>query len=117
MAAQIGFYPNHRKGAEAEAAALAWLLRQGYFVFTNFAGRGPVDLVAVEPEDRDVILIDVKAAVFTGRTLQRPRLSETQRRLGVRFLMVDLDQGTCDFEDPDNAKENAQPPHSGDVEY
>jgi hypothetical protein len=26
-------------------------------------------------------------------------------------------QGTCDFEDPDNAKENAQPPPSGDVEY
>ena len=103
VAAQIGFYKNHRKGAEAEATALAWLLRQGFFVFANFAGRGPVDLVAIEPEKPSVFLIDVKAVVRTGPTIHRPRLTKTQRRLGVRFLMVYLDQDTCKFEDPNHA--------------
>ena len=100
MAAQIGFYESHGKGAHAESVALSWLLSQGYFVFTNFAGRGPVDLVALDPAKREVLLIDVKAVVRTGPTIHRPRLTEIQRRLGVRFLMVDLDQDTCNLRAP-----------------
>lgn len=117
MAAQIGFYESHRKGAEAEATALAWLLRKGYFVFTNFAGRGPVDLVALDPAKREVLLIDVKAVVRTGPTIHRPRLTEIQRRLGVRFLMVDLDQDTCKFKDPNDAQKDAEPSSDGHLEY
>ena len=68
VAAQIGFYEPHRRGAHAESVALSWLLNEGYFVFTNFAGRGPVDLVAIDSGTPNVILIDVKAAVYSGRT-------------------------------------------------
>ena len=57
VAAQIKFYESHRKGAHAESVALAWLLSQGYFVFTNFAGRGPVDFVAIDSGTLNVILI------------------------------------------------------------
>ena len=117
MAAQIGFYEPHRRGAHAESVALAWLLNEGYFVFTNFAGRGPVDLVAVDSGTPNVILIDVKAAVYSGRTRQRPRLSEIQKRLGVRLLMVDLEKGICEFEESDYEKEDAQPSSHGYLEY
>ena len=116
MAAKVGFYESHRKGAHAESVALAWLLSEGYFVFTNFAGRGPVDLVAVDSGTPNVILIDVKAAVYSGRTRQRPRLSEIQKRLGVRLLMVDLEKGVCEFEESDYEEENAERT-SGDDDY
>ena len=107
MAAKVGFYESHRKGAHAESVALAWLLSQGYFVFTNFAGRGPVDLVAIDSATPNVILIDCKAVVYVGRTRQRPKLSDIQKRLGVRLLMVDLDKGVCEFEESDYEEEDA----------
>ncbi len=69
VAAQIGFYEPHRRGAHAESVALSWLLNEGYFVFTNFAGRGPVDLVAIDSGTPNVTLIDVKAAIYTGLSL------------------------------------------------
>jgi len=72
MATKLVFYESHRKGAHAESVALAWLLNEGYFVFTNFAGRGPVDLVAVDSGTPNVILINVKAAIYTGLTRRPP---------------------------------------------
>ena len=117
MVAKLGFYESHRKGAHAESVALSWLLSEGYFVFTNFAGRGPVDLVAVDSGTPNVILIDVKAAVYSGRTRQRPRLSEIQKRLGVRLLMVDLEKGICEFEESDYEKEDAKQAPDGHLEY
>ena len=108
MATKLGFYESHRKGAHAESVALGWLLSQGYFVFTNFAGRGPVDLVAIDSGTPNVILIDCKAVVYVGRTRQCPRLSEIQKRLGVRLLMVDLEKGICEFEESDYEEENAE---------
>ena len=65
----------------------------------NFSGRGPVDLVSIDSGTPNVILIDSKAVVYVGRTRQRPRLSEIKKRLGVRLLMVDLEKGTCAFEE------------------
>ena len=117
MAAKVGFYESHRKGAHAESVALAWLLSEGSFVFTNFAGRGPVDLVAIDSGTPNVILIDVKAVVYSGRTRQRPRLSEIQKRLGVRLLTVDLEQGVCGFEETEFAEEDADPKAHGYLEY
>ena len=92
------------------------MLSQGYFVFTNFAGRGPVDLVAIDSGTPNVILIDVKAVVYVGRTRQRPKLSDIQKRLGVRLLMVDLDKGVCEFEESDYEEEDAEQA-TGDYDY
>ena len=117
MAAKVGFYECHRKGAHAESVALAWLLSEGYFVFTNFAGRGPVDLVAIDSGTPNVTLIDVKAAIYTGLTRRRPRLSEIQKRLGVRLLTVDLEKGVCEFEETEFAEEDAKPSSDGYLEY
>ena len=75
-----------------------------------------MDLVAVDSGTPNVILIDVKAAVYSGRTRQRPRLSEIQKRLGVRLLMVDLNKGVCSFEELDFEEENAEQT-PGDDDY
>ena len=93
-------------------ATLSWAIA----TCTNFAGRGPVDLVAVDSGTPNVILIDVKAVVYVGRTRQRPKLSDIQKRLGVRLLMVDLDKGVCEFEESDYEEENAAQT-SGDDDY
>ena len=93
------------------------MLSQGYFVFTNFAGRGPIDLVAVDSGTPNVILIDCKAVVYVGRTRQRPKLSDIQKRLGVRLLMVDLEKGICEFEETEFEEEDAEQATGGYLEY
>jgi hypothetical protein len=91
VAAQIGFYESHRKGAHAEAVALSWLLNEGYFVFTNFAGRGPVDLVAVDSGTPNVILIDVKAVVHVRRSRQRrPKVGDLTQAGLEQIVVVGL---------------------------
>ena len=74
-------------------------------------------MIAVDSATPNVILIDVKAVVHVGRTRQRPRLSEIQKRLGVRLLLVDLDKGVCEFEETEFAEEDAQPSSDGYLEY
>ena len=64
-----------------------------------FSGRGPIDLASIDSGTLNVILFDCIAVLYVGRTWQRPRLSEIQKRLGVRLLMVDLEKGTCAFEE------------------
>ena len=117
MAAKVGFYESHRKGAHAESVALAWLLSEGYFVFTDFAGRGPVDLVAIDSGTPNVSLVDAKAAIYIGLTRRRPRLSEIQKRLGVRLLTVDLEKGVCEFEETEFEEEDAKPSSDGYLEF
>ena len=75
-----------------------------------------MDLVAVDSGTPNVILIDVKTVVYVGRTRQRPKLSEIQKRLGVRLLMVDLNKGVCSFEELDFEEKNAEQT-SGDDDY
>ena len=73
-------------------------------------------MVAVDSGTPNVILIDVKAVVYTGRTRHRPKLSEIQKRLGVRLLMVDLQKGVCEFEETDFEEEDAEQA-TGDYDY
>ena len=50
-------------------------------------------------------------------TRRRPRLSEIQKRLGVRLLTVDLEKGVCEFEETEFAEEDADPKAHGYLEY
>ena len=117
MATKLGFYESPCKGAHAESVALAWLLSEGYFVFTNFAGRGPVDLVAIDSRTPNAILIHLKVVIYSGLTRRRPRLSEIQKRLAVRLLTVDLDKGVCEFEETEFAEEDADPEAHGYLKH
>ena len=57
------------------------------------------------------------SVVHVRRLRQRPRLSEIQKRLGVRLLMVDLENGACEFEESDCEKEDAEQAPDGYLEY
>ena len=73
--------------------------------------------MAIDSGTPNVILIDVKAVVYVGSTRQRPRLSEIQKRLGVRLLLVDLEKGVCEFEETYFEEEDAEQATDGYLEY
>lgn len=82
--------PKHR-GAASELRASIWLMDNGYEVFRAVSQHGLVDLVALK--DGQVTLIDVKSATIraTGNSLRLTPsgyLSEAQRTMGVRLLLV-----------------------------
>jgi len=108
---------SHKRGEKNGGLVTLVQVSEGYFVSTNFPGRGPVDLVAIDSGTPNVILIDVKAAIYTGLTRRRPRLSEIQKRLGVRLLTVDLDKGVCEFEETEFLEEDSKPSSDGYLEY
>ena len=61
---------NHTdKGYFGEQLAMAWLLKNGYWVFKNLAPQGPVDCVAIDQTTHEVILVDVK--VLSVNTLNQ----------------------------------------------
>lgn len=69
-----------RKGDFAEYYAITWLWDNGYEVFPNAGGSGPIDMVAFK--DGGITLIDVKTTspkISLGRT-------QEQKNLGVVFL-------------------------------
>jgi hypothetical protein len=108
---------SHKRGEKNGGLVTLVQVSEGYFVSTKFPGRGPVDLVAIDSGTPNVILIDVKAAIYTGLTRRRPRLSEIQKRLGVRLLTVDLDKGVCEFEETEFSEEDSKPSSDGYLEY
>ena len=83
----------------------------------NFTGLGPVYLFAIDSGTPNVIRIDVKAAIYTVFTRRRPRLSEIQRRLGVRLLTVDLDNGVCEFDETEFVEKDADPEAHGYLKH
>jgi len=85
---------KHKKGTLSELTVSQDLIREGYDVFWNIEGSGPVDLVAVHKDTGTIRLIDVKSVSHvqsTGRKLNR-YLTPTQKRIGVEIIEVDLNE-------------------------
>jgi len=89
---------KHARGATSEAVVAQALARAGFHIFHQiFRGTGPVDLIAVHPESKDVLMVDVKSA--SKRALpNRPNTyrinrvrSDIQKALGVHFCYVEKD--------------------------
>jgi Holliday junction resolvase-like predicted endonuclease len=98
------------KGGIAELKAAAWLSERGYEVFRNVTQDGPADLVAWDTKSGETLFVDVKMArvnvIPAGYVLRRKnrpndfvyrsdsyflsfnRLSDKQKALGVRLLLV-----------------------------
>lgn len=76
-----------RKGDLAEHHAITWLWEQGYEVFKNCGGTGIVDIVAISPENKTV-LIDVKTThcYADGKTMMKKARTPKQTELGVVIL-------------------------------
>tara|TARA_R110000822_G_scaffold10485_6_gene39671 strand:- start:1228 stop:1554 length:327 start_codon:yes stop_codon:yes gene_type:complete len=78
---------SSRKGDFAEYYAITWLWDNGYEVFPNAGGSGPVDMVAIK--DGEVTLVDVKTLGLNTRS-HKTRTQE-QKNMGVVFLGFEPD--------------------------
>ena len=89
--------PDHkvREGKRSELLAAEWLMAQDCYVYTPFIEQGPIDLIALTPKG-EFLLFDVKTVGRrkNGSTISR-LLTDTQKKLGVRLLYVDLETGSC----------------------
>ena len=80
-----------RKGTISRQKAEVWLMEQGYDVFEQVCGSGPVDLVAIR--NGEIFMIDVKTVTYNRQhpgkeyPVYNP-LTDQQRALGVRLLYV-----------------------------
>lgn len=82
---------KHQKGTSSELAAAKYLSDKGYYVFFRLSVTSPVDLVAVHPRKKEVLLIDVKTVSLRltgrqkGKRINRKATPE-QKKLGVHIL-------------------------------
>jgi hypothetical protein len=79
-----------------EHRAVIKFLQEGYMVFKNVSGAGPIDLVLVHQGTGEVRKIDVKTTSYRqswkpGTRIHRQRTKE-QVRLGVEFQFLDKDE-------------------------
>ena len=78
-----------------EFRAVIKFLQEGYMVFKNVSGAGPIDLVLVHQETGEVRKIDVKTTSYRkswkpGTRIHRQR-SKEQVRLKVEFEFIEKD--------------------------
>lgn len=82
---------KHQKGTSSELAAAKYLSDKGYYVFFRLSVTSPVDLVAIHPKKKEVLLIDVKSVSlrlsgkYKGTRINR-RTTPEQKKLGVKIL-------------------------------
>ena len=92
----MGRDPKKVTGDVNEFRAVIKFLQEGYMVFKNVSGAGPIDLVLVHQETGEVRKIDVKTTSYRqtwkpGTRIHRQR-SKEQVRLGVEFQFLDKDE-------------------------
>ena len=92
----MGRDPKKVTGDVNEFKAVIKFLQEGYMVFKNVSGAGPIDLVLVHQETGEVRKIDVKTTSYRqtwkpGTRIHRQR-SKEQVRLGVEFEFIEKDE-------------------------
>ena len=92
----MGRDPKKVTGDVNEFRAVIKFLQEGYMVFKNVSGAGPIDLVLVHQGTGEVRKIDVKTTSYRqswkpGTRIHRQR-SKEQVRLGVEFQFLDKDE-------------------------
>ena len=92
----MGRDPKKVTGDVNEFRAVIKFLKEGYMVFKNVSGTGPIDLVLVHQKTGEVRKIDVKTTSYRqtwkpGTRIHRQR-SKEQVRLGVEFQFLDKDE-------------------------
>lgn len=97
-------------GKRAELLAAEWLMSQGCYVFKPTTEQSPIDLIALT-QDKRFLYFDVKKLAYRAKgTVISRKLTDEQRKIGVRLLYVDLETRTCalyphqlSFSDPRHA--------------
>ena len=84
------------RGIKAHLLAAQHLIDDDHYVFTNFCGIGPIDLVRLNIQSGKSELFDVKTDKDDAH---RPRdRSELQIKLGVKLIYVNLHKRTIRVE-------------------
>jgi len=79
-------FSEKRTGDITEIAACNLLLKEGYEVFRNLCCTGPVDIVIIK--NNKVSLVDIKTPHVYKEKMHFPKLTQTQKELGVILLGV-----------------------------
>ena len=92
----MGRDPKKVIGDVSEHRAIIKFLKEGYMVFKNVSGTGPIDMVLVHQKTGEIRKIDVKTTSYRqswkpGTRICRQRTKE-QIRLGVEFEFLDKDK-------------------------
>ena len=92
----MGRDPKKVTGDVSEFRAVIKFLKEGYMVFKNVSGTGPIDMVLIHQETGEIRKIDVKTTSYRqswrpGTRIHRQRTKE-QIRLGVEFEFLDKDE-------------------------
>ena len=91
----MGRDPKKVIGDVNEFKAVIKFLKEGYMVFKNVSGAGPIDMVLVHQETGEVRKIDVKTVSYRqtwkpGTKIHRQRTPE-QVRLKVEYEFIEKD--------------------------
>jgi Holliday junction resolvase-like predicted endonuclease len=88
------------KGMTAEFQAAQWLIGKGYNIYWRTRDCDPIDFVAVNTNNGEVLKVDVKTAsirkTWKPGTLIARKETKYQQILGVKILYVFKD-GKCKF--------------------
>ena len=92
----MGRDPKKVIGDVSEHRAIIKFLKEGYMVFKNVSGTGPIDMVLVHQKTGEIRKIDVKTTSYRqswkpGTRICRQRTKE-QIKLGVEFEFLDKDE-------------------------
>jgi hypothetical protein len=92
----MGRDPKKVIGDVSEHRAIIKFLKEGYMVFKNVSGTGPIDMVLVHQKTGEIKKIDVKTTSYRqswkpGTRICRQRTKE-QIKLGVEFEFLDKDE-------------------------
>ena len=92
----MGRDPKKVTGDVSEFRAVIKFLKEGYMVFKNVSGTGPIDMVLIHQETGEIRKIDVKTTSYRqswkpGTRICRQRTKE-QIKLGVEFEFLDKDE-------------------------
>ena len=91
----MGRDPKKVIGDVNEFKAVIKFLKEGYMVFKNVSGAGPIDMVLVHQETGEIRKIDVKTVSYRqtwkpGTKIHRQRTPE-QVRLKVEYEFIEKD--------------------------
>ena len=86
----------YNRGIKAHLLAAQHLIDDDHFVFTNFCGIGPIDLIRLNIHSGKTELFDVKTDKDGGH--RKRERSELQIKLGVKLIYVNLHKRTIRVE-------------------
>ena len=100
------------KGDVAELKASAWLMEQGFYVFTNFSKSGGIDLIAVREELGNCVIYPIDVKTMTRYRKKKNTSYDTeqycyysfyrtpvQKEMNVRLLYYYSHSGKFMFQD------------------